>query len=308
SIHVQPLQLEEHRIVCLIGGVAAEDAAGSNNSERRPPPLHGPDLDGRGLTPERQVLADVERIGRISRGGSGRDIKCVKVVERGFDLRSVFDRVTHRNEHVFYSLADEGNRVKTAACWRGSRQRYVDCVAFQGGRLGRRRVLRCQRLDPLLDLRAELINLAAKLGPLLCGNGAYALLFCAYKARLSPYVLVLERSQSLGGFYLPRLFQKLLFKCVELFVHKLQPVPFAGESPPDEGWARQLQASGNGPRVLKNPVATARSTERGPGTVHVATAGSTEDARRTEGAPRYMWPRQPRGSMQLRPGPCLLFR
>src|SRR5262249_7000520 len=82
AIDVESLELEEHRIVGLVGSVAAEDAAGRDDSERRASPLHRANLHGRGLAPQRQVLTDIERVCGIPRGMAGRNIERVEVIER----------------------------------------------------------------------------------------------------------------------------------------------------------------------------------------------------------------------------------
>ena len=67
----EPLDLVEHGEVGRVGRLAAEDPPGDDDPDGRFPLLHDPDLDGRGVRPEEQVVLDVERVPASRAGWCG---------------------------------------------------------------------------------------------------------------------------------------------------------------------------------------------------------------------------------------------
>jgi hypothetical protein len=60
-----------------------------------------------------------------------RNVQRVEVVEVGFDLAAVFDRISERNENIFDSLTQESDRMAMSV--RGRRPGQSDVDAFARG-------------------------------------------------------------------------------------------------------------------------------------------------------------------------------
>ena len=88
TINVQPFELEEHGVVRRVGRIAAKDSTWRDDAKRRALALQRLNLNSRSLRPPR------------------RNIERIEVIEARFNLRAVFDGITHRNENVFDLLAD----------------------------------------------------------------------------------------------------------------------------------------------------------------------------------------------------------
>src|SRR6185295_17156822 len=160
AIDVQAFDLEEHWIVSRVGCVASEHAARRNHSQRRLLTLHRVYLNSRCLTPKSEVFRNIKRIGGIARRVAGRNIERVEVVKAGFDLGSIFNRITHRHKHVLDFLPNERERMKMPVSGPRAGQRDIDLFALEsfGLRFGGK--LFAEARDLGLDFRADFIDLA----------------------------------------------------------------------------------------------------------------------------------------------------
>src|SRR5262249_33990354 len=96
-----------------------------------------------------------------------RYVQRIEVVEAGFNLRTIGDRIAHRHKYVFDSLANQGDRMQVTASRPGAGQCDIDRLALQRGRLSLRGELLVESSDLGLDLCADFIHHAAKLSALL---------------------------------------------------------------------------------------------------------------------------------------------
>src|ERR1700749_3721278 len=130
AVDEQPFDLEEHRVVCRVRRVAAEDPARRDDTQRRLTLLHRVNLHGGRLRAKAQAVRRVEGVLRRARGVQLGEVERGEVVEASLDFRAVFDRVAHRDEDVFDALAQERYRVKVAATLAASGQRHVKALAL----------------------------------------------------------------------------------------------------------------------------------------------------------------------------------
>src|SRR5688572_8318452 len=135
AIDTQAFNLEEHGIVRRVWRIATEDASGRDHPHRYTTPLHGVNLNRRGLRAKREAFSRVERVLRRARRVMVRNVERVEVVEIGFDLAIVFDGVTECDKDVFDALAQQGDRMAMAGARATSRHRHVDNLASSPLRL-----------------------------------------------------------------------------------------------------------------------------------------------------------------------------
>ena len=112
AIDAESFDLEEHRIVSWIGRVAAEHAARRDHPHGRAASLHRMNLHRRSLRAQRKTIRGIERVLRIARRMTFRNIQRVEVIEVGFDLAIIFDGVTERDENIFDALAHQRDRMQ----------------------------------------------------------------------------------------------------------------------------------------------------------------------------------------------------
>src|SRR5688500_593980 len=90
-------------------------------------------------------------------------VERVKIIKAGLDLRSLFDRITHRDKDVFDLLADERDRVQVALVKASARQSYIDPLAFQSAGFGFRGKPLVYASDLGLYFRGKLVDPAPEL-------------------------------------------------------------------------------------------------------------------------------------------------
>src|SRR5712692_7039838 len=100
---------------------------------------------------------------------AGRNVERVEIVKARFDLRAVFDRITHRDKHVLDALANKGDRMKMPLSRTCARQGYVNLLAFERASFRLARELFGQASDFRFDSRADLVHLTTELCAFLRG-------------------------------------------------------------------------------------------------------------------------------------------
>ena len=91
-----------------VGRLPAEDLARDDDPDGRLALLHDPDLDGRGVGPEQQVVVDVERVPVVAGRVVGREVEGLEIVVIGLDLRPVLDGEAHVRGRSSRSPAGRG--------------------------------------------------------------------------------------------------------------------------------------------------------------------------------------------------------
>src|SRR6185369_2045783 len=129
AIDAQSFDLKEHRIVRGIGSIATKYTAGRDHPNRRAATLHRMNLDGRRLRAKREAVSRVERVLPPSRRMVFGNIERGEVVEVGFDLATVFDRVAKRDEDVFQTLTQQSDRMTMSGAWTTPGHCDVDTLA-----------------------------------------------------------------------------------------------------------------------------------------------------------------------------------
>src|SRR5260370_40434611 len=110
----ESFDLIEHRIMGRVGRVAAKDSARRNHAHGRAAPLHRVNLHRRSLRTQRESVRRVERVLRIARRMTFRDVERVEIIKVGFDLAIVFDGIAERNEDVFDALPHQSDRMQVS--------------------------------------------------------------------------------------------------------------------------------------------------------------------------------------------------
>src|SRR6185369_9160211 len=105
AIDTQSFHLEEHRIVRRIGSVATKYTARRDHPYGHATTLHRVNLHGRSLRAQGETVDGVERVLPGARRVILGDVERVEVVEVGFDLAVVFDRISKRHKYIFQTFA-----------------------------------------------------------------------------------------------------------------------------------------------------------------------------------------------------------
>ena len=111
-VHEQALHLIEHRQMGGVDRLPAVDLAGHDDPDGRPALLHDPDLHGRGMRPEEQFLAEIERVPVIPGGVMGREVEGLEIVVLGFDLRPLGHGKPHGPEDALDLLFEDRQGVE----------------------------------------------------------------------------------------------------------------------------------------------------------------------------------------------------
>ncbi len=131
----QPLDLQKHGDVGGVGLVLAVDLARDDDADGGLPLLHDPDLDGRGVRPQEQVIADIERVpgvpGRVVR----REVEGLEIVEISLDFGAILDAEAHLDEDRFDLGLEQAQRMGRAPGPAAAGQGQVDLGAGRGRRL-----------------------------------------------------------------------------------------------------------------------------------------------------------------------------